>query len=77
MTDRHADAKAEMQARLDPLIAERAPWLYSGKPHHRLAKWAMMALLRYPTTIRLGAEFRDTIRTVRRVGYKYTPPTTG
>ena len=59
MTDRHADAKAEMQARLDPLIAERAPWLYSGKRRHRLAKWAMMGLLRYPTTIRLGAEFRD------------------
>ena len=27
MTDRDAIAKAEMQARLDPLIAERAPWL--------------------------------------------------
>ncbi|MGD6745864.1 winged helix-turn-helix domain-containing protein [Streptomyces sp. BH106] len=24
---------------------------------------------------KLGAEYRDTIRTVRRVGYKYTPPT--
>ena len=52
-------ARVEMQERLDPLIAERAPWLYSGKRHHQLAKWAMMGLLRYPTTIRLGAEFRD------------------
>ncbi|MFF3482368.1 winged helix-turn-helix domain-containing protein [Streptomyces sp. NPDC002701] len=26
---------------------------------------------------KLGAEHRDTIRTVRRVGYKYTPTTTG
>lgn len=26
---------------------------------------------------KLGAEYRDTIRTVRRVGYKYTPPTGG
>lgn len=59
MTDRYPDARSEMQARLDPLIAERAPWLFSGKPHHRLAKWAMMGLLRYPMTIRLGAEFRD------------------
>ena len=59
MTDRHADAKAEMQARLDPLIAERAPWLYSGKPHHTLAKRLMMRLLRYPRSIELAAEFRD------------------
>lgn len=48
-----------MQARLDPLIAERAPWLYSSKPHHRLAWHAMMRLLRYPQTIDLGARFCD------------------
>ncbi|MDP5308945.1 lysophospholipid acyltransferase family protein [Paracoccus spongiarum] len=59
MSDRTADARAEMRARLDPLIAERAPWLYSGKAHHRLARLAMMGLLRYPRTIALGAEFRD------------------
>jgi putative hemolysin len=59
MSDRYADARAEMQARLDPLIAERAPWLYSGKWHHRLAKSVMMKLLQYPRTIELGAEFRD------------------
>lgn len=53
------DARAEMQARLDPLIAERAPWLFSGKTHHRAAKWAMMQLLRYPRTVDLGAQFRD------------------
>ncbi|WP_240768964.1 1-acyl-sn-glycerol-3-phosphate acyltransferase [Paracoccus liaowanqingii] len=53
------DARAEMQARLDPLIAERAPWLFSGRPHHRLAKWTMMHLLRYPRTVDLGAQFRD------------------
>ncbi|WP_282603225.1 lysophospholipid acyltransferase family protein [Paracoccus sp. PARArs4] len=54
-----AEAKREMRARLDPLIAERAPWLYSGRPHHRLVKWAMMLLLRYPRTVELGAQFRD------------------
>ena len=53
------DAKDEMQARIDPLIQERAPWFYSGKPHHALARSAMMQLLRYPETLRLAAEFRD------------------
>ncbi|RJE83843.1 glycerol acyltransferase [Paracoccus onubensis] len=48
-----------MQARLDPLIAERAPWLFSRKLHHRIARQAMMRLLQYPRTIELGAEFRD------------------
>ncbi|MDO5703988.1 MAG: 1-acyl-sn-glycerol-3-phosphate acyltransferase, partial [Paracoccus sp. (in: a-proteobacteria)] len=63
------DAKTEMQARLDPLIAERAPWFYSGRPHHALARSAMMRLLRYPETIRLAAEFRDlpTSEIVRRM----------
>ncbi len=82
----HADARAEMQARLDPLIAERAPWLYSGKLHHRLARVAMMALLRYPRTIALAAEFRDLpvedimrrisqliVRDVRVAGIEHVP----
>lgn len=54
-----AERRREMQARLDPLIAERAPWLYSSRPHHRLAWHAMMRLLRYPQTIELGASFFD------------------
>lgn len=53
------DAKTEMQGRLDPLIAERAPWFYSGKPHHALARRLMMWLLRYPETIEIAAEYRD------------------
>lgn len=53
------DAKQDMQARIDPLIEERAPWFYSGRPHHALARAAMMRLLRYPQTLRLAAEFRD------------------
>lgn len=62
-------ALIEMQQRLDPLIAERAPWLYSGKPHHTLAKAIMMRLLRYPRSIELAAEFRDlpTEEIMRRV----------
>ncbi|MCQ0969990.1 lysophospholipid acyltransferase family protein [Paracoccus sp. TK19116] len=53
------DAKTEMHARLDPLIAERAPWFFSGKPQHALFRSVMMWLLHYPQTIRLAAEFRD------------------
>lgn len=53
------DARAEMHARIDPLIAERAPWLYSGKLHHRLIRLGMMGLLHYPKTVTLGVEFRD------------------
>jgi len=63
------DARREMQARLDPLIAERAPWFFSGHPHHALFRSAMMALLRYPRTLDLAAEFRDlpTHEIVRRM----------
>lgn len=59
MSERSADPRADMRARLDPLIAERAPWLFSRRFHHRIARLAMMGLLQYPRTIRLGAEFRD------------------
>lgn len=64
------EAHADMKARLDPLIEERAPWLFSGRPHHRAAHWAMMHLLRYPRTVELGAEFRDlpSAEIFRRVG---------
>ncbi|WP_246184863.1 1-acyl-sn-glycerol-3-phosphate acyltransferase [Paracoccus aestuariivivens] len=48
-----------MRQRLDPLINERASWLFSGKWHHNLARQALMWLLRYPQTIELGAEYRD------------------
>jgi putative hemolysin len=88
MSDRYADARAEMQARLDPLIAERAPWLYSNRLHHRIARRAMMGLLRYPRTIELGAEFRDLpapeimrrmtdliVRDVRVTGIEHIPAT--
>ncbi|MDO5604459.1 MAG: lysophospholipid acyltransferase family protein [Paracoccus sp. (in: a-proteobacteria)] len=49
----------EMQRRLDPLISERAPWLYSGRPHHTIARWLLMRMLGYPRTLDLGARFRD------------------
>ncbi len=63
------DARQEMQARIDPLIEERAPWFYSGLPHHALARAVMMRLLRYPETLRLAAEYRDlpTAEIMRRI----------
>ena len=59
MTETLAEARAEMQARLDPLIAERAPWLHSRGVLPAIARAVMMPLLRYPRTLDLGAEFRD------------------
>lgn len=86
MNSKTTDARAEMQARLDPLIAERAPWLFSGKLHHRLARQVMMRLLRYPRTLDLGAEVKDlptseimrrisdlTVRDVRVEGMEHIP----
>lgn len=48
-----------MQRRLDPLIEERAPWLFSGRLHHNLARALLMRMLGYPRTLDLGAKFRD------------------
>lgn len=53
------NAREEMQMRLDPLIHERAPWLFSGRWYHGLARRALMQMLRYPRTIELAAEYRD------------------
>ncbi|KGJ06159.1 glycerol acyltransferase [Paracoccus halophilus] len=63
------DAREDMKRRLDPLILERAPWLFSGRWHHNIARQALMWLLRYPRTIELGAEFRDlpTDEIIRRI----------
>lgn len=52
-------ARKEMHARIDPLIEERAPWFYSGRTRHDLARRLMMQLLRYPRTLELAAEYKD------------------
>ncbi|WBU65505.1 1-acyl-sn-glycerol-3-phosphate acyltransferase [Paracoccus aerodenitrificans] len=54
-----ASSRDEMQRRLDPLIEERAPWLFSGRLHHRIARRLLMQMLGYPRTLDLGAEFSD------------------
>ncbi|MDH2327664.1 lysophospholipid acyltransferase family protein [Cereibacter sp. SYSU M97828] len=48
-----------MRERIDPLIAERAPWLFSGRPHHRLAYNALTRVLGYPKTLALAEQYRD------------------
>lgn len=53
------DARKEMQGRLDPLIAERAPWFYSGRWYHSAFRSVMMHLLHYPQTLDLAAQVRD------------------
>lgn len=53
------DAREDMKRRLDPLIQERAPWLFADRPHHDLARRALMRLLRYGRTLDLCAEYRD------------------
>ena len=46
-----------MQDRLDPLIAERAPWLYSGRIWTSAMRRALEALLGYRRCIELGSSF--------------------
>lgn len=48
-----------MKERLDPLIAERAPWLYGTSPMAPLARRALMGLLGYRRTLTLGELYRD------------------
>ena len=48
-----------MKERLDPLIAERAPWLFSPAPYAKPARRALMSLLGYRRTIELGTLYRD------------------
>lgn len=69
MNARDTHARTEMQARIEPLIIERAPWLFSGKWHHNIARQVLMRLLRYPRTLRLAAQYRDlpTQEMMRRV----------
>ncbi|MFC7704058.1 lysophospholipid acyltransferase family protein [Plastorhodobacter daqingensis] len=48
-----------MRDRLDPLIAERAPWLFTGRPHHRLALGVLSSMLGYERTVGIATEIRD------------------
>lgn len=48
-----------MEERLDPLIAERAPWLYGTSPFAPVARRMLMGLLGYRQTITLGELYQD------------------
>ena len=48
-----------MQSRIDPLIAERAPWLFTGRPHHELARRMLTRVLGYARTVALGERLKD------------------
>jgi len=64
---RHLDVtvinhSAPMRQKLDPLIAERAPWLFSASPMARAAKPVLDRLLGYDRTVALG-ETLEPLRT--------------
>ncbi len=48
-----------MKDRLDPLIAERAPWLFHDTGTARLARKTLMSLLGYKRTVALGEMYLD------------------
>lgn len=58
-----------MRDRIDPLIRERAPWLFSGQSHAQLARHLLDRALSYERTIALASELRDrpTPQIMRRV----------
>ncbi len=48
-----------MKERIDPLIAERAPWLFRNSTGATLARQGLMSLLGYDRTLALGEMYRD------------------
>lgn len=48
-----------MKDRLDPLIAERAPWLFDRTPWAIASREVLMRMLGYNRTLRLGVFLRD------------------
>jgi len=48
-----------MQDRLDPLIAERAPWLVASRPGTRYARALLDSMLGYRKTVALAEEVAD------------------
>ncbi len=48
-----------MRDRIDPLIAERAPWVYRTGPHVRVVRGLLHLMLGYDKTIRIADEIKD------------------
>ncbi len=53
------DLGARMKDRIDPLIAERAPWLFSSSPVVRPARAVLNRMLGYEKTIEIGTLVKD------------------
>ncbi len=43
-----------MKDRIDPLISERAPWLFADRPGTRMARGILNSMLSYDRTLRIG-----------------------
>ncbi len=48
-----------MEHRIDPLIAERAPWLYRDSPGTRIAKTCLHRVLGYDATVDIAKSLED------------------
>ena len=48
-----------MEHRIDPLIQERAPWLYLDRPGIRAARRSLHRMLGYDTTVRIATMLQD------------------
>lgn len=48
-----------MEHRIDPLIAERAPWLYNDRPGTRIIKRALHRMLGYDKTVAIAKSLKD------------------
>lgn len=48
-----------MEHRIEPLIAERAPWLYSDRPGTGIAKLCLHRLLGYDKTVEIATTLKD------------------
>ena len=59
-----------MEDRIDPLIAERAPWLYRNRPGTRAIRWILNRTLSYDKTIRIAKslEHANSIEIMDHVG---------
>jgi putative hemolysin len=55
----NSDLSGEMQDRLDLLIAERAPWLFSDRLGTHAARRILNRMLGYKRTVALASDFRD------------------
>lgn len=48
-----------MKDRIDPLISERAPWLFADRPGTRVARGLLNSMLSYDRTIRIGEHVQN------------------